>query len=97
MTALQTLKLPPAFWWDHHSRDLPEEGYSRLVRATKRAVWVELDAAAIADLRSDAVYYSDPSIAADMQLVGLASSARATLRAIDAQLEDSRACGGAAQ
>jgi hypothetical protein len=62
--------------------DLPEEGYSRLVRETKAAVYVELDAAALADLRSDAAYYSDAAMF-ERELSGLCASARATVRAID--------------
>jgi hypothetical protein len=82
MSERNVYRLPPAFWRDHHARDLPEEGYSRLVRETKAAVYVELDAAALADLRSDAAYYSDAAMF-ERELSGLCASARATVRAID--------------
>ena len=82
---MKTYKLPPAFYDDHTARALPEEGVSTLVRRTKRYVEVEMDTAAYADLHSDCEYYTDPAIAADMGLFGLASSARATLKALDAQ------------
>ncbi len=82
MTA--TYKLPPRFYDDHRSRDLPESGTSTLVRKTKAYVIVEMDVAAFDDLRSDCVYYSDGS-QFDRELTGLSLSARATLTALDAQ------------
>ena len=75
-------RLPPAFYWDHQARDLPA---GQVVRETKTHVYVELDAETWDELRSDASYYSDPGIAADMGLFGLASSARATVKALDKQ------------
>lgn len=74
-------KLPPRFYHDHVARDcLP----GVLVRETSRQVVVELDAAAYADLLSDADYYSDAS-AFEPDLFGLCASARATYRALLAQ------------
>jgi hypothetical protein len=81
---LKVYRLPPAFYWDHVARDLPA---GRVVRESKRHVFVELDEAERAELLSDARYYADPAIAADMGLFGLASSARATVRALRAQKE----------
>jgi hypothetical protein len=78
-------RLPPRFWWDHHYRDLPEKGVSRLVRETKSYVIVEMDDDALADLRSDAGCYTDAATAREMGMPGLAASARATLRAIAEQ------------
>lgn len=85
MKATRVYKLPPKFWWDHTERDLPEQGSSELVRETKNAVFVKMDADALADLRSDADYYSDSVTAYQMGMPGLAASARATLRAIERQ------------
>lgn len=80
--------LPPVFYEDHRSRDLPEEGVSiQTGRRGQRAV-VEMDDAAFRDLYGDASHYSDRQIAADMGLPGLAASARATLRALRKQNPD---------
>lgn len=82
---MKTYQLPPTFYHDHRSRDLPEEGTSTVVRETKTAVFVEMDGAAYRDLLSDAEYYSDPGIARDMGMPGLAASARATVRRLTAE------------
>ncbi len=77
--------IPPAFYEDHRSRDLPEEGTSLEVGKKGSRVEVRMDEAAFADLYSDARFYTDPGIAADMGMPGLASSARATLKALRTQ------------
>jgi hypothetical protein len=81
---VKTYHLPPRFYWDHTERDLPEEGVSRRISDTKTSVTVELDQAAYDDLLSDARHYSK-GIAYDMGEPGLASSARATVRALERQ------------
>jgi hypothetical protein len=78
----KTYHVPPRFFWDHTARDLPEQGVSRVVKDTKTSVAVELDTDAYADLLSDAEYYSDTVVAYQMGEPGLASSARATVRAL---------------
>lgn len=70
------LALPPRFYEDHVSRDLHP---GRVVRRTKSSVVVRLDAAAYADLLSDARYYSDAAEWGS-EYLGLASSARATVK-----------------
>jgi hypothetical protein len=85
MTGALRLDVPPAFYSDHRSRDLPEEGGSLEVGRRGRSLIVEMDEAAFRDLYSDALYYSDSGIAADMGLPGLAASARATVRALRRQ------------
>ena len=82
---MKTYKLPPAFYADHRMRDLPKVGETRVVRETKTQVYVEMDGPAFDDLRSDTAFYFDPAIAAEMGLPGLASSARATVEALDKQ------------
>lgn len=79
------LRLPPRFFEDHMSRDCEDAAQiataDRTVelRETSKAVIVEMSHAGIAELWSDADYY-----ASEMggNYPGLASSARATLRAI---------------
>jgi hypothetical protein len=72
--------LPPRFYEDHVARGChPGE----VVRTLKTTVRVRLDAAAFDDLMSDARYYSD---AADFDpyMIGLVSSARATVKRLTA-------------
>jgi hypothetical protein len=91
MTAatLRRFTLPPAFWRDHLERCAEHPGTRVVVKDTARRVVVDLDAEALADLKSDADYYAGDG-APDMPgLQGLHASARATLRAI-AVAEDYR-------
>jgi hypothetical protein len=84
---LRTYRLPAKFWNDHNDRALPEAGRSHLVSETRNQVVVQMDSLAVADLRSDATYYTDPGTAAEMGLPGLARSAAATLAALARQAE----------
>lgn len=77
---MKEVKIPAKFYWDHTYRDLPETGRSELVKQTKSYVVVRLDEDAERDLLTDAAYYADGSTNAGMP--GLASSARATLKAL---------------
>lgn len=74
-------RLPPVFYDDHVARALPA---GELVRRTSRHVFVELDAAAFDELVSDARYYADEMGDAGFDGHGLVTSARATLRALEA-------------
>jgi hypothetical protein len=82
--ATVVVKLPPRFYEDHVSRDLPA---GRVVRSTQRHVYVELDRAAHDELESDARFYAEMGSegAFEPGLSGIVASARATLRALDAQ------------
>lgn len=71
--------LPRRFWSDHLERCADHAGVRRVLRETDRYVVVDLDRAAIADLRSDADLYRD---GVDMAWSGLRSSAIATLAAL---------------
>jgi hypothetical protein len=79
----QTYRVAPTFFADHVLRDLPEAGRQAVLRETRSYVEVELDGDAYDDLLSDARYYSDPGIARDMGLPGLAVSARAVARRLE--------------
>lgn len=70
-------RLPAMFWDDHDDRDLPA---GMLLRRNARSVWVDLDQAAIDDLRSDAEHYVDPYGEYEPQL---RSAARSMLNALD--------------
>lgn len=85
MDQMTEYKLPPAFYWDHTYRDLPEEGRSVLVKETRTYVIVALDDLALDDLYGDAEHYADAGIARDMGMPGLAASARATIKALRKQ------------
>jgi hypothetical protein len=85
MSARVELRLPPRFYEDHMSRDCEDGAQiatadrSQELRETSKGVIVSMTHAGIAELWSDADYY-----ASEMggNYPGLASSARATLRAI---------------
>ncbi len=83
---MKEYRIPCKFYWDHTYRDLPEFGESVLVRETRQYVIVRMDEDALRDLYSDARYYSDAST--DHGMRGLAASARATVKAIDAQRKE---------
>lgn len=80
-----TLTLPSRFWDDHMEREceegatIPLEDRSLEERTTSRGTVVSMTHAGIAELWSDADYYASEM---GRDYPGLASSARATLRAI---------------
>lgn len=78
MTSDITVKVPPRFYDDHVSRDLPA-GVE--VKRTGTSVTVRLTPDEFAELRSDAAYYAQ--IEGDPWLRGIISSAKATLNALD--------------
>lgn len=75
------VKLPKRFFEDHKERDLDTPN---VAKETKANVWVHANDPYLADLRSDAQYYSDMADmgALDKYHFGLARSAKATLKAI---------------
>lgn len=86
-----TITMGPAFYEDHISRECIE---GRLIKQTKKAVTVEFDACGIADLLSDARYYSDCVSEMGPEMLGVQTSARAVVKKIRAQWgpEELRAC-----
>ena len=79
------MKLPAKFYLDHRARDCGESG--KIVRSTKNYIIVELDAAALDDLLSDADYYASLQGDDFHENKGVCLSARATVTAITNQLE----------
>lgn len=85
MAAAKTYRLPPAFWYDHHvNRGCSQS--ATVLREAKRYVVVELDREAFDDLASDCRYYIETGEGGhfDEGLGGLVSSARATLKRLNA-------------
>jgi hypothetical protein len=77
------LRLPPAFYDDHVSRDLPS-GVE--IRRTSRYVEIEAEDDDLAEIYSDASYYADPVGGPNWpEGVGIRASARATVKAMKAQ------------
>ena len=74
------LRLPPRFYDDHVSRDLPG-GVE--VHRTKTYILADLTAGDLAELRDDAAYYVSEGGWMDRDHRGIVASARATLKAID--------------
>lgn len=82
MTHATRYTLPPAFWQDHAERCGDHPGRRVVISASARRAVVELDAGALADLKSDADYYGGDGAPDAPGLAGLRASARATLRAL---------------
>lgn len=81
-----TLRVPPTFFDDHVDR-CGLEPESRIVRKTKDHWVVELVAADVADLYSDAVHYHESGVQAyGRESLGLVSSARACRNGLVKQL-----------
>ena len=76
------IKLPKSFFIDHKERDLDTP---KVAKETKTNVWINADDPYLAELKSDAQYYSDMADlgAWDKYLFGLVRSAKATLKAIE--------------
>lgn len=90
---MRTFKIPKVFFFDHLNRDCTVakrviendslEGV--VIKETKQYIWVQLNDSELSDFLSDCDYYS--SIADfDPCVRGLCLSARATLKALKAQL-----------
>lgn len=78
----KTYRLPPAFYWDHVSRELPA---GRVVKELARSVVVELDEEAFDDLLSDAEFYADSRNGIEgVEYLGLRASAKATAKTLRA-------------
>ncbi len=88
------LRLPGIFWRDHFDRCSDHPGKRTIIidkgwRAPTQVI-VELDDEALADLRSDADYYSDGVDFAGERTAyqSLIRSAKATLQAINRQVKN---------
>ena len=80
MTAVRRMVVPARFYDDHYGRDLPS-GVE--VSRSGSKVTVDLDDEAYTDLLADAKFYVDMGVAEfGPGLLGLISSARATVRAL---------------
>lgn len=79
------MKVPAKFYLDHRARECGESG--KLVSSTNNYVIVELDSIALEDLLSDAIYYASLSREDFQENKGVCLSARATVKAINDQLE----------
>jgi|TARA_B100000902_G_C27089623_1_gene803153 hypothetical protein len=76
------IKLPKRFFQDHKERDLDTP---TIVKENNRNVWVNANDPHLAELKSDADYYSlmwDMG-SFDKWVFGIARSAKATVKAID--------------
>jgi hypothetical protein len=78
--AARTYRLPPAFYHDHVARDLPG---GRIVRETRRHVFVELELEELEELLDDARHYAYSMAVGGFEGYGLIASARATVRALE--------------
>ena len=85
-----TLRLPKRFYKDHVWRDLPTPA---IIRETARHYFIDTeDIAKLAELYSDAQFYADYSMIAEVGCrshIGLVSSAAATVRAIEKFAQES--------
>ncbi len=84
---MRRLILPGIFWRDHYDRCSDHDGERVIIRDDGRRAVVELDDAALADLKSDAEYYADGVDFCGEKAAyrSLIRSARATLRVIEAE------------
>jgi hypothetical protein len=74
------IKLPKRFFCDHLERDLPTP---TVVKANKTHLWIGSDDGALPELLNDAQFYADMAWDMGSEYMGLAASARATVRAIE--------------
>jgi hypothetical protein len=84
---MHVLRVPAIFWNDHFDRCAEHPGLREILGCNERFVRIRLDDEALADLESDASYYSD-----GVDFCGektayrpLIMSARATVRALARQ------------
>lgn len=82
MQEVMRAKVPPTFYYDHVSRDLPG---GQIIKATKSYVEVELTTDEKAELLSDARHYADKWNGYAADYPGLVASAKATIRALERQ------------
>lgn len=82
MTTANLIRLPRRFWNDRQERDLP---MPKAIGWNKTHVTVDAADPVLADYLDDAEYYADiVNMSGDRDLIGIQSSARATVKAIKA-------------
>lgn len=81
MNTTSTHKIPPRFYLDHIARDCGKSG--KVVRSNKKYIIVELDAEALDDLLTDALYYIECADTFCPPMPALVASAKATINAIN--------------
>ena len=86
MTTTHRLEIPPAFWADHADRCVEREVPA--AKGRNGRIVVELTDDEVADLHSDAIHYSNPNDFDFDGALGLSMSARATRKAVEAQVAD---------
>lgn len=77
------IELPKQFWNDHSNRNLPS---GQLLEVRKTTVVIEVTVEELNEILDDARFYSDSNyVISEMgrEYIGLVSSARATVRAIE--------------
>jgi len=87
MIKTATIRIPRKFYDDHEERGLPAPA---VLKATSRHYWIDALSRDLDELLSDARYYAEaidfyPGSGMEY-LSGLVASARATVRAIEAEL-----------
>ena len=76
---MNLIRISRGFYYDHRYRDLDTPV---ALRSTKRHVWIDPSDPALAELLSDAKFYSDP-FGFYPEYFGLCMSARATVKSIE--------------
>lgn len=74
-----SVRIPRRFYEDHQFRELPTPPP---VKETKRHVWIDPAHPDVPELLSDARFHASEAMYMDPPRPGLASSARATVRAL---------------
>ncbi len=82
-------RVPRRFWDDHELRIDDESLEPEVINETTRHVYLAMTPAQLADLISDAHYYAGECgaemVGQDRGMLGIVSSARATLKALERQ------------
>lgn len=74
------VRLPRRFYDDHAWRGLPTPP---ALRVTERHVWIDPEHPYVSELLSDARHHAEEAMYFDPPMPGLASSARATIKALE--------------
>jgi hypothetical protein len=84
MTTTHTISIPPKFWHDHRRRCVSRDVLTAKGKGGR--IVVELTGDEVADLHNDAEHYSHPGDFDMTDALAMAMSARATRKAIEAQV-----------
>jgi len=80
----ELIKLPQRFFDDHSDRGLPTPS---VVKSNYTHVWVQANDAALPELLNDAQFYAEEAWDMGKEYIGIGSSARATVRAIQKAMQ----------